>query len=322
MSTSSRTARSCSTAASSRISRRGLCAPLVGPIGPAGRPATRWLPGRRRGRISSTARRRSTTTCTRAARHDGVASVPHARTAGHGARSAPRAGDELYLRGERRRGTSRAGNGDHRHRSRQPAAGLHLDAADEPVAALRAQPAGRAGDELLRRRRLDPDPGDTITFSLKSAPAWVTMSGPARIRFEPDLRLVRVPVPVGMDDGDRDARPIRAARAPTRSFIVNLTTDRGHGAQRRRACRSTRRRRRSSAQGLQGVAVGGDATRTQPVGTVLAQDAAGGRHASDARRRPADGVEGPAAGRRCRSSSASSWPPANALLTAAGSPST
>ena len=43
----------------------------------------------------------------------------------------------------------------------------------------------------------DPDPGDTITFSLKSAPAWVTMSGPARIRFEPTCGSYGYPCPWG-----------------------------------------------------------------------------------------------------------------------------
>ena len=63
----------------------------------------------------------------------------------------------------------------------------------------------------------DPDPGDTITFSLKSAPAWVTMSGPARHPLRADLRLVRLPLSLGMDDGDRDGDGLARRLAPTRS---------------------------------------------------------------------------------------------------------
>ena len=50
----------------------------------------------------------------------------------------------------------------------------------------------------------DPDPGDTIAYSLKSAPILGDdeRSGPYPLRAH--LRQLRVPVSVGLDDGDRD----------------------------------------------------------------------------------------------------------------------
>ena len=70
----------------------------------------------------------------------------------------------------------------------------------------------------------DPDPGDTITFSLKSAPAWVTMSGPARIRFEPTCGSYGYPCPWGWTTVIVTATDSRGA-ATDQIFLVNLTTD-------------------------------------------------------------------------------------------------
>ena len=69
----------------------------------------------------------------------------------------------------------------------------------------------------------DPDPGDTITFSLKQAPTWVTLSGPARIRFEPTCGSYGYPCPWGPTTVIVTATDSRGA-STDQIFIVNLTT--------------------------------------------------------------------------------------------------
>lgn len=70
----------------------------------------------------------------------------------------------------------------------------------------------------------DPDAGDTITYSLKSAPIWVTMSGPARLRFEPTCGSYGYPCPWGWTTVVVTATDSRGA-STDQIFIVNLTTD-------------------------------------------------------------------------------------------------
>ena len=87
----------------------GVLHSLVGPIVLIGRGGNAGCPGPK---AWPHVQYRSTAidaNVTRAARHQGVARLPHAGAAGHGARSAARTGGELHLRGERRRGTQRAG---------------------------------------------------------------------------------------------------------------------------------------------------------------------------------------------------------------------
>jgi len=69
---------------------------------------------------------------------------------------------------------------------------------------------------------VDPDAGDTITFSLKSAPTWVTMSGPARIRFEPTCGSYGYPCDWGWATVIVTATDSRGASAD-QIFVVNLT---------------------------------------------------------------------------------------------------
>jgi hypothetical protein len=70
---------------------------------------------------------------------------------------------------------------------------------------------------------IDPDPGDTITFSLKTAPAWVTKTGPSRIRFEPTCGSYGNPCPWGQTTVIVTATDSRGA-STDQIFIVNLTT--------------------------------------------------------------------------------------------------
>ena len=119
----------------------------------------------------------------------------------------------------------------------------------------------------------DPDPGDTVTFSLKSAPYWVTMSGPARIRFEPTCGSYGYPCPWGWTTVIVTATDSRGA-ATDQIFLVNLTTEAttvpdvvGQPPEVAKAA--------LLAQDLQGV-VTAEAFSAQPMGTVLAQVPAAG----------------------------------------------
>ncbi len=120
---------------------------------------------------------------------------------------------------------------------------------------------------------VDPDPGDTVTFSLKSAPVWVTMSGPTRIRFEPTCGSYGYPCPWGWTTVIVTATDSRGA-STDQIFIVNLTTDAttvpGVVGQSLEAATAS-----LLAADLQGV-VTAEAFSAQPAGTVLAQQAAAG----------------------------------------------
>ena len=116
---------------------------------------------------------------------------------------------------------------------------------------------------------IDPDAGDTVSFSLKSAPTWVTMSGPARIRFEPTCGSYGYPCPWGWTTVIVTATDSFGA-STDQVFIVNLTTTPvtvpsvvGMSFDAAQAA--------LVAQSLQGV-IWVEAFSAQPVGTVLAQD--------------------------------------------------
>jgi RHS repeat-associated protein len=117
---------------------------------------------------------------------------------------------------------------------------------------------------------IDPDAGDTVTFSLKSAPSQVTMSGPAQIRFEP---ACGGPCPWGWTTVVVTATDNHGA-STDQIFIVNLTTESRIvpnvvGMLFNTADAALR------AVDLQAVRWV-EAFSTQPVGTVLAQDAVAG----------------------------------------------
>ncbi|MEP7181304.1 MAG: RHS repeat-associated core domain-containing protein [Betaproteobacteria bacterium] len=119
----------------------------------------------------------------------------------------------------------------------------------------------------------DPDPGDTVTFSLKSGPSWVTMSGPARIRFEPTCGSYGYPCPWGQTTVIVTATDSRGA-STDQIFIVNLTTTGvtvpnvvGMLFQPAQAALVA-----SNLQGLLWV----EEFSAQPAGTVLAQEAVAG----------------------------------------------
>ncbi|MBK8741484.1 MAG: VCBS repeat-containing protein [Betaproteobacteria bacterium] len=120
---------------------------------------------------------------------------------------------------------------------------------------------------------VDPDPGDTITFSLKSAPAWVTLSGPARIRFEPTCGSYGYPCPWGWTTVIVTATDSRGA-ATDQIFIVNLTTSSvtvpnvvGMALDAAQTALVA-----AELQGVQWV----ETFAAQPAGTVLAQEAVAG----------------------------------------------
>jgi RHS repeat-associated protein len=119
----------------------------------------------------------------------------------------------------------------------------------------------------------DPDPGDTVTFSLKSAPAWVSMSGPAQIRFEPTCGSFGNPCPWGWTTVIVTATDSRGA-STDQIFIVNLTTTAvtvpNVVGMLFEAAKNT-----LIAQDLQGV-LWVEAFDLHPAGTVLAQDAVAG----------------------------------------------
>jgi RHS repeat-associated protein len=119
----------------------------------------------------------------------------------------------------------------------------------------------------------DPDPGDTITFSLKSAPVWVSMSGPAQIRFEPTCGSFGNPCPWGWTTVIVTATDSRGA-STDQVFIVNLTiisvTVPNVVGMSFDAAQTA-----LIAQDLQGVKWA-EVFGLQPAGTVLAQDAIAG----------------------------------------------
>ena len=119
----------------------------------------------------------------------------------------------------------------------------------------------------------DPDPGDTITFSLKSAPDWVTMSGPARIRFEPTCGSYGYPCPWGQTTVIVTATDSRGA-STDQIFIVNLTTD-SRTVPNVVGLQFEAAKTALIAQDLQGVKWV-ETFAAQPAGTVLAQDAVAG----------------------------------------------
>ena len=119
----------------------------------------------------------------------------------------------------------------------------------------------------------DPDPGDTITFSLKSAPSWVTMSGPARIRFEPTCGSYGYPCPWGWTTVIVTATDSRGA-STDQIFIVNLTTT-SVTVPNVVGMLFEAAKTALIAQDLQGV-LWAETFSTQPVGIVLAQDAVAG----------------------------------------------
>ncbi len=120
---------------------------------------------------------------------------------------------------------------------------------------------------------VDPDAGDTISFSLKSAPSWVTMSGPARIRFEPTCGSYGYPCPWGWTTVVVTATDSRGA-STDQIFIVNLTTT-AAAVPNVVGMSFEAAKTALIAQELQGVQWV-EAFSAQPAGTVLAQDAAAG----------------------------------------------
>ncbi len=119
----------------------------------------------------------------------------------------------------------------------------------------------------------DPDAGDTITYSLKSAPSWVTMTGPARLRFEPTCGSYGYPCPWGWTTVVVTATDSRGA-STDQIFIVNLTTTAvtvpdvvGLSFDAAKSALVA-----TQLQGVQSV----EQFSAQPAGTVLAQDAAAG----------------------------------------------
>ncbi|MEO8306030.1 MAG: RHS repeat-associated core domain-containing protein [Betaproteobacteria bacterium] len=113
---------------------------------------------------------------------------------------------------------------------------------------------------------IDPDAGDTITFSLKAAPFWVTMSGPARVSFAPNTPWGQTTVIVTATDS--------LGASTDQIFIVNLTTTPATvpnvtGMQFEAANTTL------IANNLQGVRWA-ESFSAQPVGTVLAQDPVAG----------------------------------------------
>jgi beta-lactam-binding protein with PASTA domain len=119
----------------------------------------------------------------------------------------------------------------------------------------------------------DPDPGDTITFSLKSAPFWVTMSGPARIRFEPTCGSYGYPCEWGWATVIVSATDSRGA-STDQIFIVNLTTT-SVTVPNVVGMLFEAAKTALVAQDLQG-ALWVEIFGAQPAGTVLAQDAVAG----------------------------------------------
>lgn len=115
----------------------------------------------------------------------------------------------------------------------------------------------------------DPDPGDTITFSLKSAPSWVTLDTPTRIRFEnpcggPCGWLATIIV-TATDSRGASTDQIFIVNASTVSATVpNVVGTQADAA-----------KTVLLAASLQGV-VWAEAFSSQPAGTVLAQDAVAG----------------------------------------------
>ncbi|TPW11767.1 MAG: serine/threonine protein kinase bacterial, partial [Halothiobacillaceae bacterium] len=119
----------------------------------------------------------------------------------------------------------------------------------------------------------DPDPGDTVTFSLKSAPSWVTLSEPARIRFEPTCGSYGYPCPWGWTTVIVTATDSRGA-STDQIFIVNLTTA-TVTVPNVVGMSLTVAETTLVAQDLQGVQWLGTYD-AQPAGTVLAQNAVAG----------------------------------------------
>ncbi|MCC6193284.1 MAG: PASTA domain-containing protein, partial [Burkholderiales bacterium] len=120
---------------------------------------------------------------------------------------------------------------------------------------------------------IDPDPLDTVTYSLKSAPYWVTMSSPGRIRFEPTCGSYGYPCPWGWTTVIVTATDSRGA-STDQIFLVNLTTEAttvpgvtGMALDAAQAALLVR--------DLQGVVVAEDFS-SQPPGIVLTQDASAG----------------------------------------------
>lgn len=120
---------------------------------------------------------------------------------------------------------------------------------------------------------VDPDPGDTVTFSLKSAPSWVTLSGPDRIRFEPTCGSFGNPCPWGQTTVIVTATDSRGA-STDQIFIVNLTTTAATVPDVVGMLLAPAQAALSAA-GLQGI-VWAEQFDLAPAGTVLAQEAAAG----------------------------------------------
>ncbi len=120
----------------------------------------------------------------------------------------------------------------------------------------------------------DLDPGDTVSYSLKSAPAWVTMDvGTGRIRFEPTCGSYGNPCNWGWTFVVLTATDSRGA-STDQAFLVNLTvyavTVPNVVGQPLAAAQAT-----LLASDLQGV-VFAEIFSAAPAGTVLAQEAVAG----------------------------------------------
>ena len=205
--------------------------------------------------VFSTARRRSMSNSRVLHDHQGIPRLQNPGTAGHGARSAPGAGHEFHLPGEQRSGDLRAGHG--LPSDRTPATGRRNPRRSRRRVCCRfSHPIRRAAriTHYYDVAAIDPDAGDTVTFSLKSAPTWVTMSGPARLRFEPTCGRTAIPAR-GPGDGHRDGDRLIGA-APTRS---SSSTSRRHRSRCPAWCGSRPRRpsRRWSRRVCR-VSVGGE----------------------------------------------------------------
>ncbi|CAG0949055.1 Serine/threonine-protein kinase PK-1 [Burkholderiales bacterium] len=85
-------------------------------------------------------------------------------------------------------------------------------------------PPGALITHYYQPAALDPDAGDTVSFSLKSAPVWVTIdSGTGRIRFEPTCGSYGYPCPWGWTFVVVTATDNHGA-STDQAFLVNLTT--------------------------------------------------------------------------------------------------
>jgi RHS repeat-associated protein len=91
------------------------------------------------------------------------------------------------------------------------------------VQAFAPNPPGGLVTNYYDLAAIDPDPGDTITFSIKSAPTNVTLVSPARIRFEPTCGSYGYPCDWGWTKVIVTATDSRGADTD-QIFIVNLTT--------------------------------------------------------------------------------------------------